>query len=60
VRDLVEVSVAGEQDEVVLQDQRGDPQIVGRYRSAGPAQFGEKLRVEMGRGLVGERYLHPR
>src|SRR5437868_1404484 len=43
-RDMIEVRIAGEQHQVVLEHQRSDPQIVRRDGPAGLAQAGVDVR----------------
>jgi hypothetical protein len=57
---MVEVPVAGTQDEVVLQHQSGDPQIIGRDRRPLPAQLAKDRSVVMRRLVVREQDGHPR
>ena len=56
---MIEMAIAREEHEIVLQDERRDPEVVGRYRSA----LSSKLPVDGGmvmRGLiVGEQDQDP-
>lgn len=57
--ETVEVLVSAEQDEVVLQDDRGNPQVIGGNRSSGLSQFGEEIGIDVYRRLVGKQNGHP-
>ena len=55
---MVEVAVSGAQHEVVLENQRRDPQVMDGNRLAPPAKVTEESSVVMGGLLVGEESGH--
>jgi hypothetical protein len=57
--DVVEMLVACQKRKLVLDDQRGDPEIVGGNRRSLTAQLGEQSRVMMGGLFVRQQQAHP-
>ncbi len=59
LRKAPEVAVGGAQYKIVLHDQSGDPEIVGRNGSALATQLKVQLRVVVRGLLVRQQYRHP-